>query len=85
MKENMRKLITITLLLLPLSALAQKTTIIDDSQLHALTTIGGANVLPTTRTVPHWWGSTLDPHNGSRTATTWSAQTRTTAQARAAR
>ncbi|MEP6977982.1 MAG: hypothetical protein ABI948_08005 [Thermoleophilia bacterium] len=28
------------------------------------TTEGGASVLPTTRTVAHWWGSTLDPHNG---------------------
>lgn len=39
--------------------------VIDDSQLQALTmTIGGAAVLPTTRTVPHWWGSALNPHNG---------------------
>jgi hypothetical protein len=39
--------------------------VIDDSQLKALTTtVGGATVLPTTRTVPHWWGSTVDPHNG---------------------
>jgi hypothetical protein len=39
--------------------------VIDDSQLHALsTTVGGASVLSTTRTVPHWFGSTLDPHNG---------------------
>jgi hypothetical protein len=39
--------------------------VIDDSQLHALsTTIGGASVLPTTRTVQHWFGSTLDPNNG---------------------
>ena len=39
--------------------------VIDDSQLRALTTtIGGASVLPTTRTIPHGWGSTLDPHNG---------------------
>jgi len=39
--------------------------VIDDSQLKALsTTIGGATVLPTTRTVPHWFGSTLDPNNG---------------------
>ena len=39
--------------------------VIDDSQLHALSaTIGGASVLPTTRTVQHWFGSTLDPHNG---------------------
>ncbi|MGE5207718.1 MAG: hypothetical protein ACM3KL_00150 [Alphaproteobacteria bacterium] len=28
------------------------------------TTVGGAPVLPTTRTVAHWWGSTLNPHNG---------------------
>ena len=39
--------------------------VISDSQLQALTaTEGGASVLPTTRTVPHWWGSTVDPHNG---------------------
>ncbi len=38
---------------------------ISDSQLQALTTtIGGASVLPTTRTIAHWWGSTLDPDNG---------------------
>ena len=28
------------------------------------TTVGGASVLPTTRTVPHWFGQTTDPHNG---------------------
>ena len=28
------------------------------------TTVGGAEVLNTTLTVPHWFGSTLDPHNG---------------------
>ena len=28
------------------------------------TTVGGAEVLNTTVTVPHWFGSTLDPHNG---------------------
>jgi hypothetical protein len=39
--------------------------VIDDSQMKALsTTIGGANPLPTTRTVQHWFGTTLDPHNG---------------------
>jgi hypothetical protein len=39
--------------------------LIDDSQLSASTaTIGGADVLPTTRTVAHWWGSSLDPNNG---------------------
>jgi hypothetical protein len=38
---------------------------IDDSQLNALTTtIGGASVLPTTRTIPHWWGSARNPNNG---------------------
>lgn len=38
---------------------------IDDSQLQAAsTTLGGADVLPTTRTVQHWFGSTTDPHNG---------------------
>jgi hypothetical protein len=45
------------------SASAQQ--VISDSQIQAKsTTVGGATVLPTTRTVPHWWGSTLDPHNG---------------------
>jgi len=40
--------------------------VISDAQLKAQTTTigGGANPLPTTRTVPHWWGSTLDPNNG---------------------
>jgi hypothetical protein len=36
----------------------------DDSQLNPLsTTIGGASPLPTTRTVQHWFGQTLDPEN----------------------
>jgi hypothetical protein len=44
---------------------ANEPQLIDDSQLQALsTTVGGASVLPTTRTIPHWWASTLDPHNG---------------------
>jgi len=39
--------------------------LIDDSQLNALsTTFGGANPQPTTRTVQHWFGQTLDPDNG---------------------
>jgi hypothetical protein len=39
--------------------------VVDDSSLKALTvTEGGASVLPTTRTVAHWWGSTTDPNNG---------------------
>jgi hypothetical protein len=38
---------------------------IDDATLKLMTTtMGGADVLPTTRTVVHWWGSTFDPHNG---------------------
>ena len=28
-------------------------------------TDGGAAVQPTTRTMPHWWGSTLDPEDGT--------------------
>ena len=39
--------------------------IIDDATLKAMsTTIGGASPLPTDRTVPHWFGSTLDPSDG---------------------
>ncbi len=39
--------------------------VIDDSQLNAVTTtMGGATVVPTTRTIAHWWGSTLNPQNG---------------------
>jgi hypothetical protein len=39
--------------------------LISDSQLQALTTTqGGADVLPTTRTVAHWYGQTLDPSDG---------------------
>jgi hypothetical protein len=39
--------------------------LIADASLHAKTTTdGGASVLPTTRTVPHWFGSSLDPNNG---------------------
>ena len=39
--------------------------LIDDAALKAATTTdGGADVLPTTRTIPHWWGSSVDPHDG---------------------
>jgi len=39
--------------------------VISDAALKAtFTTMGGASVLPSTRTVAHWWGSTVDPHNG---------------------
>ena len=47
------------------SANAVEPIVVDDSQLHARsTTIGGASVLPTTRTIPHWWASLVDPTNG---------------------
>ena len=74
MRKNLSLLLgSIVLLaaLVPITAFSQNGTptiqpqVIDDSKLKALTTtIGGANVLPTTRTIPHWWGSTLDPNNG---------------------
>jgi hypothetical protein len=39
--------------------------VIDDATLKAMfTTLDGADVLPTTRTVVHWFGQTTDPHNG---------------------
>src|SRR5262249_13854629 len=39
--------------------------VISYDQMQALTTtIDGAQVLPTTRTVTHWFGSRLDPNNG---------------------
>ncbi|MHB8641573.1 MAG: hypothetical protein ACYDA3_01620 [Gaiellaceae bacterium] len=39
--------------------------LVDDAALKAMsTTEGGASVLPTTRTIPHFWGSSLDPNNG---------------------
>jgi hypothetical protein len=54
-----------TVLVWTAGASATPPQVIQDSQLQALTTtVGGASVLPTTRTVPHWFGSTLDPHNG---------------------
>ena len=58
------------LLALPLRATGSSTVaaepqVISDADMQALTTtIGGAPVLPTTRTVTHWFGSTLDPNNG---------------------
>jgi hypothetical protein len=39
--------------------------LVEDSDLKALsTTEGGATVLPTTRTIPHWFGQATNPHNG---------------------
>jgi len=36
-----------------------------DSAIHASTiTVGGAKMLPTTRTVAHWFGTALNPGNG---------------------
>ncbi len=41
-----------------------KPQLIQDAQLHAaFTTLGGSAVLPTTRTVPHWWDAKTDPTN----------------------
>ena len=55
-------------LALPLSAIGDPPPgppVIDDTAMQVLsTTIGGAQVLQTTRTVTHWFGSTLDPNNG---------------------
>ncbi|CAM3682961.1 hypothetical protein [Pelomonas saccharophila] len=40
--------------------------IVDDSTLKPRSVaVGGATVLPTTRTIPHWWGSMTDPTNGA--------------------
>ncbi len=39
--------------------------VLNDSALKAeTTTVGGATVLPTTRTVPHWFGSSPNPNDG---------------------
>lgn len=39
--------------------------VINDADLKAETvTMGGASVLPTTKTIPHWFGKTTDPSNG---------------------
>jgi hypothetical protein len=47
------------------SASSSSVPVIDDATLQAMTsTIGGASPLPTTRTIPHWSGQTLDLHNG---------------------
>ncbi len=55
-------------LALPLSAIGDPPPgppVISDDAMQALTTtIGGAQVLNTTQTVAHWFGSTLDPNNG---------------------
>ena len=49
----------------PAGAAPSSPPVIDDAKLKAMfTTLEGADVLPTTRTVPHWFGTTLDPNNG---------------------
>src|SRR5215813_14630899 len=56
-------------LALPLNAIGDPPPgppVIDIAAMRMLsTTLGGAQVLPTTRTVAHWFGSTLDPNNGA--------------------
>jgi len=58
------------ILSLPLNATGSNTPaaqpqVLDDSQIKALsTTVGGAVPLSTARTVAHWFGTTLNPHNG---------------------
>jgi len=49
----------------PVSAAKPAVQSISDADLGAkFTTVGGAQVLPTDRTVTHWFGSTLDAHDG---------------------
>jgi hypothetical protein len=49
----------------PAAAAAPTPQVMDDSQLRAaMTTGGGADILSTTRTIPHWWGSTVNPEDG---------------------
>jgi hypothetical protein len=39
--------------------------VLDDSSMKALTTTeGGADVLPSTKTVPHWFGTAVNPNDG---------------------
>ena len=39
--------------------------LVDDASLNASTTaVGGADVTPTTRTIAHWHGASIDPNNG---------------------
>jgi hypothetical protein len=53
------------LALAPAATAGTEPTVLPDSSMSPRsTTIGGASVLPTTKTVAHWFGSSLDPHNG---------------------
>jgi hypothetical protein len=62
--------IVCAILALPLSTIGDPPPgppVIDDAAIQALsTTVGGAQVLDTTQTVAHWFGSTFDPNNGVR-------------------
>ena len=47
------------------SATTAEPQLVNDANLKAESiTMGGAKVLPTTRTIPHWYGTTTDPSNG---------------------
>lgn len=49
----------------PANAAPPNPPVISDDALKAISiTLGGADVLPTTRTVAHWFGQTLDPSDG---------------------
>jgi hypothetical protein len=49
----------------PASAAPSSPPVISDAALKAMfSTLEGADVLPTTRTVTHWFGQTTDPNNG---------------------
>src|SRR5690349_19224306 len=44
---------------------ASEPQLVNDADMKAESiTMGGATVLPTTRTIPHWYGTTTDPSNG---------------------
>ncbi len=61
-------LFAVAALVVSLSAMpasAGSNPVIDDSSMQALsTTFGGASPQPSTATIPHWFGQTVDPHNG---------------------
>src|SRR6185369_12673880 len=58
-------ILTLLVAALGISTASAAPRVISDAALKAsFTTIGGASVLPTTRTVAHWWGSSVDPNNG---------------------
>jgi hypothetical protein len=46
------------------AGLIEAQVISDDAMKAKFAVSAGADVLPTTRTVAHWWGSTTNPHDG---------------------